>query len=749
MIPKENDMEQRRTHLERIGIFYLLILSVQTLTLLAQERQLVWAEEFEETAIDRSIWDFGSGPTNDNVHYYTDRPENARIVDGKLQIIALNEPYEGFDYTSALVQTQHSLNWRFGRVEARIKLPGSPGFVPAFWMLPAASRFGWWPLSGEIDVMEYPTNEVSKIYGTIHTERYNLFSGSSPPQGGVADIADATSAFHVYAVEWSETQIDFYVDDQKYFTYTNDNGGSATWPFDEPFYLILNLAVGGGWVGDPTGETNFPAIMEVDYIRLYQVAEDLLIQGPEDVLYNSREVTYWVPEMDGAAYQWRVPGGAQILSGQGTSHILLDWGIFGGEVEVEITSGQGSFISKIPVRVSPSVIRNGGFETGVKYWDKREGFPDVSDLRLTGEEVHQGEQALLVQVNESSANPWDIQLSQQNFLIEQGKTYQVSFWAKSPEEEVPFTAALINAADYSLVHAESFTPGKDWARHAFEFTAPATLPAAFNLDLGAHSGTSLFDEILITTPELTRLNQLRNPDFFDDGDGWNFVTYAPAEASGSVSDGAFAAAITNGGVNAWDIHLGQGGIVIEEGKEYTVSFDAWAAAPREISAIVGKNEDPWTVYNGDQIISLSTDRLTHTFSFVMNEPTDSAARLGFDIGGDPGDVYFDNVVINQGKSVIGLPRWKPDTPGPFTLLPNQPNPVSSATTIHYILHRPARVQLQIMDLLGREVRTLIDDFQMDGTYSVTWEPDGQPGGVYFYQLRSAGYMETRKLTVVQ
>lgn len=736
------------THLDCIGIFCLLILSAPVLLLPAQERQLVWADEFEETAFDRSIWEFGSGPTNDNVHYYTDRPENARIVDGNLQIIALNEPYQGFAYTSALLQTQHSMNWKYGRVEARIKLPGSPGFVPAFWMLPVGNRFGWWPMSGEIDIMEHPTNEVSKIYGTIHNEVFNLFSGSSPPQGDVVDIADVESAFHIYALEWSETQIDFYVDDQKYFTYAKDNGGSGTWPFDEPFYLILNLAVGGGWVGNPTGESTFPVVMEVDYVRLYQEAENLLIQGPDDVLYNSGEVAYWVPELEGADYQWRVPGGAQILSGRGTSRIVLDWGIFGGEVEVKITSSQGSFVRKLPVRVSPNLVRNGGFETGVKYWTNREGFPDLSEFRLTSEEVHQGEHALLVKVNESAANPWDIQLSHQNFQIEQGKPYHVSFWAKSPEEAVPFTSALSNTSDYSLVHSSPIVSGDSWTRHAFEFTAPATLSAAFNLDMGAHAGSTYFDEVMITTEDLSQLNQMRNPDFFDDGEAWDLITYAPADAFGSVSDGVYSVAIINSGVNAWDIHLGQGGIVLVEGKEYTVSFDAWAAATREISAIVGKNEDPWTAYSGDQIISLSTDRQTHTFTFVMNEPTDSSSRLGFDIGGEPSNVYIDNVVINQGELAIGLPLWKPETPGPFTLLPNQPNPVRSVTTFHYILHRPAHVHLQILDLHGREVRTLIDNNQMDGAFSVQWAPDGQPGGVYFYQFRSAGYVETRKLIVV-
>ncbi len=742
-------MDLRKIRLDRSGMYGMLILCLVYSGVHAQESELVWAEEFDGTSIDRSIWTFGSGPSNDNVHYYTDRPVNATIVDGKLQITALKEPYQGFEYTSALLHTKHSLNWRYGRVDARIRLPGSPGFVPAFWMLPAGERFGWWPLSGEIDIMEHPTNEMSKIYGTIHTGVYNLFTGPSPPQGGVVDIPDAESAFHVYAVEWSENQIDFFVDDQKYFTYVNDLGGSGTWPFDEPFYIILNLAVGGGWVGNPTDETLFPAVMEIDYVRLYQEAQHLLINGPDDVLYNSRSAVYRVPELTGAGYQWRVPGGAEIISGQGTSRITVDWGIFGGEVEAEITTGQGSFIRKLPVRVSPNLLRNAGFETGVKYWEKREGYPVLADFRLAAGDVPQGEQALQVRVNQPAPNPWDIQLSQQGFQLEQGKTYRVSFRAKSPDAAASFNAAVIHAENFALVHAETFSPGTVWTGHEFEFTAPASVPGAFNLDLGAHSGTYQFDEVVVTTNEYGRLNQLRNPDFFDGSREWALTTLSPAEASGSVTDGVYAVSIASGGINVWDIHLGQEGIVVETGKVYTVSFDAFSSASRQISPLVGRNGDPWTVYSSDRTVSLSTTRETHTFSFVMEQPTDSLARLGFDIGGDPNDVFIDNVSINEGEAAIRVPRREANLNGRFTLLQNHPNPFRTATTFTYILHEPAHVTLQLLDLHGRVTRTLVDEFQINGEYMIPLQNGSLPGGIYFYRLRSGPVTETRKLTVVE
>jgi hypothetical protein len=271
----------------------------------------------------------------------------------------------------------------------------------------------------------------------------------------------------------------------------------------------------------------------------------------------------------------------------------------------------------------------------------------------------------------------------------------------------------------------------------------------FNLDLGAHSGTCIFDEVEITTPGITRLNQLQNPDFFDGSGAWNLATLSPAEASGSVDNGVYVVSIANGGTNAWDIHLGQEGIAVETGKEYRVSFDAFASAPREISPLVGKNGDPWTVYSGDRTVSLSTTRETHTFSFVMEQPTDSAARLGFDIGGDPNDVFIDNVSINEGEVAIRVPRREAGTTGPFTLLQNHPNPFRSETTVRYILREPAEVLVKVLDIHGRVTGTLVHAFQMAGEHEIQWQVSGLSEGLYFLQLQTGSQVETTTIIVAE
>jgi len=137
----------------------------------AQCERLVWADEFNGTTVDQTKWQFGYGNTG-GLHYYTDREENATISDGTLKIIAREESYMGFDYTSALLFIKNKFGWRYGRMEASIKLPGTPGFVPAFWMMPSDDIYGWWPNSGEIDIMEYVTTLPDTIHGTIHTQYY-------------------------------------------------------------------------------------------------------------------------------------------------------------------------------------------------------------------------------------------------------------------------------------------------------------------------------------------------------------------------------------------------------------------------------------------------------------------------------------------------------------------------------------------------------------------------------------------------
>lgn len=245
----------------------------------AREWQLVWSDEFDYEGLpDSSKWGYdvgGHGWGNDELQYYTEaRPENARVEDGRLIIEARREPMFGKDYTSARLVTKDRGDWEYGRFEIRAKLPSGKGTWPAIWMLPTEWRYGGWPTSGEIDIMEHVGYDPDVVHATVHTAAYNHVQGTQV--GKQITVPTARSGFNVYTVEWSPAEIRAYVNDEHYFTFPNErhsNPGAdhRQWPFDQPFHLILNIAVGGNWGGaqgvDPA---IWPQRMEVDYVRVYQ-----------------------------------------------------------------------------------------------------------------------------------------------------------------------------------------------------------------------------------------------------------------------------------------------------------------------------------------------------------------------------------------------------------------------------------------------------------------------------------------------
>jgi autotransporter-associated beta strand protein len=250
-----------------------------------------WYDEFDGTSIDPSRWSFqlGTGSQygldgwgNNELQYYTARTSNARVADGLLTITARRESYGGQAYTSARLTTQNQFNQTGGRFEMRAALPLGQGLWPAFWMLPATSSYGGWAASGEIDILEARGQNPGEVVNTIHFGgRWpeNSYQGSTYrlPNGG--SIAD----FHTYAVEWDlapTPQLRWYVDDRLTWRTTDwwSTGGAYPAPFDAPFHLLLNLAVGGNFVGSPDGTTPFPASMQVDYVRAYEAApSDIVI----------------------------------------------------------------------------------------------------------------------------------------------------------------------------------------------------------------------------------------------------------------------------------------------------------------------------------------------------------------------------------------------------------------------------------------------------------------------------------------
>src|SRR6266567_417223 len=243
--------------------------------------KLVWSDEFNGnngSAVDASKWvseTGGGGWGNSELESYTSRPQNASQQDGNLVIKVLKEKYKGADgiardYTSARLKTQGKFSQAYGRFEARIKIPRGQGIWPAFWMLGDDIDKSGWPACGEIDIMENIGKEPAVVHGTIHGPGYSGGKGIGSPHGlqGGERFADD---FHIFAVEWEPNAIHFYVDEQLYATRTAAELPKGTkWVYDHPFFLLLNVAVGGGWPGSPDETTVFPQTMLVDYVRVYE-----------------------------------------------------------------------------------------------------------------------------------------------------------------------------------------------------------------------------------------------------------------------------------------------------------------------------------------------------------------------------------------------------------------------------------------------------------------------------------------------
>lgn len=276
--------------------------------------QLVWEDEFDGQALDDASWtpQIGDGSFygipgwgNNELQYYTDRPENIQVGGGTLKIIARRENFAGHQYTSARLRTIGNLEFTYGKVEASMKLPSTPGIWPAFWMLPTNSPYGGWASSGEIDVME-SVNYADTIHGTIHHGGpwpENVHTG-----GTYAPGTDFSQGFHTYTVEWEPDRIRWYVDGNLYRSLNSSSWFSIAAPdnerapFDSPFHLLLNVAVGGNFPGNPNGASQFPQTLEVDWVRVYQL-EQSPYQGIRATIPGSIEAERFDEGYPGDAYQ--------------------------------------------------------------------------------------------------------------------------------------------------------------------------------------------------------------------------------------------------------------------------------------------------------------------------------------------------------------------------------------------------------------------------------------------------------------
>ena len=239
--------------------------------------RLLWYDEFDYTGLpDSTRWKYdtegnGRGWGNNELQYYTEaNAENVRVENGTLFITARKQDFEGMEYTSARLLSK--TDWKYGRIEVRARVPHAVGTWSAIWMMPGGWSFddGNWPDIGEIDIMEHVGHDPGMVHASAHSKDYHYPWRAGTKETASIKVPGATEVFFTYSMEWDPEVIRAYVDDSLYFEYVNEGLGESKWPYDKPFYLILNVAVGGDW-GNMKGVDNeaFPQTMEVDYVRVY------------------------------------------------------------------------------------------------------------------------------------------------------------------------------------------------------------------------------------------------------------------------------------------------------------------------------------------------------------------------------------------------------------------------------------------------------------------------------------------------
>lgn len=429
--------------------------------------RLVWQDEFEYSGLpDSSYWTFETdgndyGWGNGEDQYYTaDRLENAEVKDGVLQIKALLEDYHpDFKYTSARINSELTGGWLYGRFEVRAKLPEGRGVWPAIWMLPVDSAYGSWPDSGEIDIMEYFSHLPNKSFSTIHTKTYNHKIGTSKDNHIYSDTLH--DEFHNYSLEWYRDRLEFYFDNTLVMEYKNPYKTSGEWPFDKPFHLLLNCAIGGDWIrsNHDIDDTKFPHVFEIDYVRVYEgvyPGEHELktsIYGGGHIEHNG-EVLSEKLIFDSSSY-------IELAAVPEDGYVFNRWtgDISGSTNPLKLRLGYSKNISAVFLREG-ELIFNSSFAQGLSGWSFWEDNKEVMSHHYTENNTFN------VDVIKKGSQIWQAQLNQ-IVELEEYSEYIVEFEASGTVEntKVSFQQAI---DPYKSYWSTGFTVNKEWSTYSFK-----------------------------------------------------------------------------------------------------------------------------------------------------------------------------------------------------------------------------------------------------------------------------------------
>ncbi len=440
---------------------------------------LVWADEFDVNGAPSSDkWGYdlgGGGWGNNELQTYTSARANSWVENGKLIIKAIKT---NGSWTSARLVTRQKGDWLYGRIEVKAKLPSGTGTWPAIWMLPTDWAYGNWPSSGEIDIMEHVGYDPGVVHGTAHTEAYNHTLGTQ--KGASISVPDAVTNFHVYAIEWDEERIRWYVDDQLYYTFSNAHKTYKEWPFDKRFHLLLNFAIGGNWGGAQGVDPSLTeAAMEVEYVRVYSSKLSKPVISGSKLNKTGQQSEYRVDPVPGAEYIWHLPEGVDVLDGAGTNKIVVRWNDRPGDITLELRTRCDTVFSDTfhvdylfvppvdPFKIAPSDQEGGVF------WESFPGNGNSFTLSDVGGILHIG-----FNVTNPLGNPYIsytfsgiADLSAHGALV-----FDLKVDPASPPSNMRIDLVDINGNvnTGNLFKIDSFQSDGEFHRYAHQFTASSS-----------------------------------------------------------------------------------------------------------------------------------------------------------------------------------------------------------------------------------------------------------------------------------
>ena len=586
--------------------------------------KLVWSDEFNGdngTAADKDNWNYEIGNGNDGwgnkeLEYYTDSTKNVFQRDGNLIIKAQKESNR---YTSGRIKTSDKFSMKYGKIEVKAKLPTGTGLWPAIWMMPQKDIYGGWAASGEIDIMENRGRLPNEVYGTIHyggAWPNNKYSGSTYkfPQG------QSVSDFHTYSIEWEPGEIRWYVDGKLYQTqnnwYTTDSNGekySYPAPFDQNFYIILNLALGGNFDGGKFDPSAVPAEMAVDYVRAYKF-EGKPYSSPVEPKFEVEPL----------------PAGAKQPTTDGN---LLSNGDFSQPIQ-DNAAGTLDFADKWNF---------------VHATDTGNGTQSIDNI--------DGKNYGKFNITSGGQNNYSVQLIQQTTLGK-GRWYKVSFDAKaSSNRTIGMKAGSgpdLEYMQYSDMFTFNLTSEFAHFEKYFQMTANSDIKARLEFELGLNTNTvwignvRLEEQTVVPKLPLNNGNLIHNG-AFDKGNVdrmtyWSFNTNK-ANAAASVDEASreLFVKIKNAGKSPEAVTLEQKEIELQKDGTYKLKFKARADASRTIK-VDFLSGDGKTTY-ASKVFSITTEMKEYVFSFKMNSANDINSKVTFKFGGNKKDVYLDDVSL--------------------------------------------------------------------------------------------------------